>query len=49
MDDVDRLAARIAELLACEPDIEMSDSVVEAAALIIGADAAPTSAFPAVA
>ncbi|MER6828782.1 hypothetical protein [Streptosporangium sp. NPDC000563] len=49
MDDVDRLAARIAEHLVCEPDVEMSDEQVEAAALIIGADAAPARIFSAVA
>lgn len=49
MDDVDRLTARIAEHLACEPDVEMSDEQVEAAALIIGAGAAPTRVFSAVA
>lgn len=48
-DDVDRLTARIVELLADEPGVEMSDELVEAAALIIGADGASDTVYRAVA
>ncbi|MFI9591076.1 hypothetical protein [Nonomuraea sp. NPDC052265] len=48
-DDVDRLTTRIAELLADEPEVKMSDEQVEAAALIIGADGASGMVYRAVA
>ncbi|MFD1937592.1 MULTISPECIES: hypothetical protein [Nonomuraea] len=49
MEDVERLAARIAELAESDPVKEMSDDLVEAAARVFGADDTPELAHPAVA
>ncbi|MFI6290120.1 hypothetical protein ACIBEJ_00960 [Nonomuraea sp. NPDC050790] len=49
MEDVERLAARIADLADSDPAGEMSDDLVEAAARVFGADDAPELVYPAVA
>ncbi|GAA2657723.1 hypothetical protein [Nonomuraea recticatena] len=49
MQDVERLADRIAELVASEPVEEMSDQQVEEAARVFASEDGPEPAYPAVA